>query len=202
VPDTEPSHAGPADAGASDAGVPPARRSRLGFVAAGAVVVGIGVMWILALGQTGRSNPDRFPDRAWAKQASVVCARYGDQIDALPAARTFATVEPKSEALRQRADVGDRATDLLRAMVAELGRTAPADDKSRTGVELWLKDWTLYLADRDRHVADWRAGNDRQFAETAVQGEKVGKGVPVSVRMDTFADVNDMAACEVPQDFG
>lgn len=166
------------------------------------VVLGLTAMWVYAFSLTGQDNPDVFPDRAWAANAESVCATYTARVDALPPARSFKDIQPRSEALRQRADVGTEATDLLREMVAELAGREPADEKSRTGVNLWLQDWGRYLADRDRHVAGWRAGNDEPFSETAVSGEDVGKGVPVSIRIDAFAKANRMASCVVPQDFG
>jgi hypothetical protein len=166
------------------------------------VLLGLGVMWFYAFFLAPNRNPDTFPDRAWAARAQSICTRYAAQIAALPPARSFRNVQPKSEALRQRADVGEQATNDLRAMVAELKQQAPADAVTQKGVSLWYGDWDLYLASRDRQVAKWRQGLDEPFAETAVSGKKVGTGVPVSIRMDGFSDENSMAACEVPQDIG
>jgi hypothetical protein len=183
-------------------GDPPARRVRPVTILLALVVLGLAGMWVYAFFFANRQNPDIFPDRAWAERATVICEEYQAQIDALPPARSFRDISPKEEALRQRADVADEATVLLRTMVAELGEVEPADAKSRAGVALWYDDWALQLADRDRHVGKWRAGLDEQFAETAVRGREVGRGIPVSLRMQTFASLNGMKACAPSQDLG
>lgn len=163
------------------------------------VVLAIALFWLYAFFWP-REARDRIDDRAWAERAEAICAEYREQIDALPEAFRFEDIEPREEALRQRADVGQQATDLLRQMVADL-RTAPtpADADSAEVVGEWLADWDRYLAARDAHVAEWRSGVDRRFAEPPAEE---GEQAPVSLRMDAFAGTNDMASCKVPQDLG
>jgi len=180
----------------------PRRRVRPATVAVAVVLIALTGMWVYAFFFADRHNPDVFPDRAWAERADAVCERYVAQVDALPSARSFRDIEPKSLALAQRADVADQVTEILRQMVAELQSVPPADELSITGVRLWYDDWQLHLADRDRHTDSWRAGVDEPFAETAVRGREVGKGVPVTIRMDNFAEINGMPSCSAPRDIG
>ena len=84
-------------------------------------------------------------------------------------------------------------------MVAELRAQPPADDRSRTGADLWLADWDRYIAARVAHVEEWRNGQDRKFAEPPTEE---GEFTPVSLRMDAFAKINRMPSCQVPQDMG
>jgi hypothetical protein len=165
------------------------------------IVLGIGitllvVMWAYIFLFADTANPNHLPDQAWAKQAESICSSYARQIDALPKAPTFASIKPKSEALRQRAAVGQQVTDLLTDMVASLRASPSANPVTRDAVNRWLADWDTYLGDRHRQLDAWASGEDPQFAETAENGK------PISLGMNDFADANGMSACEVPQDIG
>jgi hypothetical protein len=174
----------------------PTRRVRPGLVLLALGVVALVAMWVYIFIFADTTNPNRLPDRAWAKQAQTICKGYAEQIDALPRAATFADIKPKSEAMRQRAVVGGEATELLVRMVADL-RAAPSTDAvTRDGAALWLADYDVYIQDRQRHLARWAAGEDPPFAETAVNKK------PISLGMDDFAAANGMDACEVPEDLG
>jgi hypothetical protein len=176
---------------------PPAtRRVRPAVLLVGFLVAVFAVMWIYIFFFADTTNPNRLPDRAWTKQAQAICKTYTDRINALPPATTFAKVQPKSEAMRQRAAVGQGVTDLLNQMVADLRATPSNDPATRDAVNRWLADYDTYLQDRRRHLARWAAGEDPPFAETAVGGK------PISLGMDDFSAANDMTACEVPQDLG
>ncbi len=158
------------------------------------IVIAMAVMWIYAFFFADRTSPDRLGDRSWAAKTEVICARYRAEVRALPPASSFQTVKPVTEALRQRADVGDRSNVLLTAMVAEIRGLGPAvgDTEAVAG---WLKDWDTHIADRSVQIGRWRQGIDRQLAETEDSG-----GVPISKRMDGFTDINQMPSCKSPQD--
>ncbi len=175
------------------------RRSRAGFAAVTVAVVLLAGMWVYALFIAKRGNPDKFPDRAWAASAEQVCKATADRLAAGDLLKPWklADVQPRSEALRLRADMGQQATDALRGMVDELrALPAPADAKSSKGVGIWLADWDTYLGDRYAHIAEWRQGIDKSFAETA------RNGTPITLQMNAFADVNEMKSCDTPDDFG
>jgi hypothetical protein len=172
------------------------RRVRPAFIVIVGCLLALTVMWTYIIFFADTTNPNRLSDRAWAKQAQTVCKGYTDQITALPDASTFAKIKPKAEALRQRAVVGQEATDLLVHMVADLRTLPVADAVSRDAVNRWLADYDTYIGDRQRHMAKWAAGEDPPFAETADGGH------PLSIGMDDFSNANDMTACEVPQDLG
>lgn len=156
----------------------------------------LAAMWIYIFFFADTNNPNRLPDRAWAKQAETICKGYAGQIDKLPDATTFANIKPKAEAMRQRAVVGQQVTDLLTSMVAAV-RAAPSTDAvTAAAVNRWLADYDTYLGDRHRQLGYWAAGEDPSFAETAVDGK------PISLGMNDFAEANDMASCDVPQDLG
>ena len=165
------------------------------LIVLGALVL-LAAMWIYIIFFADKSNPNRLPDRAWTAQAETICRGYADQIDALPPAETFSDIKPRSEAMRQRAVVGQQATDLLSRMVADLRARPPADAVTADAVTRWLADYDTYIGDRQRHLARWAAGEDPPFSETEADKR------PISVGMDDFAQANRMGACEVPGDLG
>ena len=173
------------------------RRNRLSLAGLGVFVVVLVGMWVYIYGFADTTNPNRLPDQAWANRAEQICKSYSTQINALPKAPEFASIKPKSEALRQRSVVGQDVTNLLTDMVRDLrAAPSPADADSRHGVDGWLADYDIYLGDRQRQMAAWAAGQDPSFAETAVNGK------PISQGMDDFSTANGMSDCQVPQDLG
>jgi hypothetical protein len=172
--------------------VPPEDRlTRIGFVLAGGVVVLSLAFWVWAFGPwVSRENPDRLESRAFPERAEVICGEANDAIDALPDART--ATSPQDRAL-----VVEEANDILAAMVDDLRATPEAtvnpDDAVLIG--LWLDDYTTFVEDRREHAAKLAAGEDVQLTVTAIP--EVG---PIDGRIDGFARVNDMDACEVPLD--
>ncbi len=167
---------------------------RLAVIVVVGVVALLVVMWVYAFFLADTSSPDRLRDRAWAAQAQATCRPFADQIAALPPAREFADIQPKSAALLQRVPVVDHVTDLLAQMVAQLRLSAPADANGRQLVAAWLADYDSYLNSRRMQTAKWRAGEDPRFAVAEVSGQ------PIDGRMDDFADANAMVSCKTPGD--
>jgi len=167
---------------------------RLAVVAVVGVVMVLVVMWVYAFFFADTSSPDRLHDRAWAVQAQATCQPFADQIAALPPARQFADIQPKSAALLQRAPVVDHVTELLAQMVAQLRRSTPADANGRQLVAAWLGDYDSYLDARRVQTAKWHVGDDPRFAVAEVDGQ------PIDSRMDDFADANAMVSCKTPGD--
>jgi hypothetical protein len=174
------------------------RRRRAVRVALAGVVVAIAAMWVYVLFIGKAQSPNKLADETWAERAEPICRATADRLAALPPARAFRDITPKSEALRQRAVVGQQATDLLRAQLEQLrALPAPTGQYDERLLTAWFADWEAYLGDRQAHIADWQAGEDQPFAEGVAEG-----GGPITDRMDSLAQVNGMTSCEVPLDFG
>lgn len=181
----------------NDTLVRPKRKLTVWTVLIGIALLAIAVMWIYAFFFANVKSSDIMPDKAWVARAEATCAAVKPKIAAQPAANTFKNVTPRSEALRQRADVGDQVTGFVRDLVTTLKADKPADAASLNLATLWLAEYDVYIQDRDAHVAQFRAGNDPPFAETPND-----KGAPGPVRMDTFVRLNRMPSCQVPLDLG
>ena len=98
---------------------------------------------------------------------------------------TFADIEPKAEALRQRADVVDQATVIARPT----GRGAagrprrPTTDEPRRSSPLWLADWDGYLQDRrDQAERLRRARTTRSWSPRAGRCARSRRGWTPSPR--------------------
>ena len=181
----------------NDTLVRPKRKLTVWTVLIGIALLAIAMMWIYAFFFANVKSSDIMPDKAWVARADAACAAIKPKIAALPAAITFKNVTPRSEALRQRADVADQVTGYVRELVSTLKADKPADAASLNLATLWLGEYDVYIKDRDAHVAQFRAGNDPPFAETPND-----KGAPGPVRMDTFVRLNRMPSCQVPLDLG
>lgn len=161
------------------------------------IIAGFAAMWIYIFGFARADNPDFFTDREWPVKASALCVATRERIAALPSAATFKDIEPKSEALRQRAEVADKVTAEYRTLIAALKAIPAADEKTSKGLSFWFADWDVYMSDRDNRTAEWRNGEDGPFLETANE-----RGQPMSYRIDPFAKLNKMPSCTIPNDVG
>jgi hypothetical protein len=185
----------PAPDEVSPPGDPPARRWRVGRLAATGVVVALLAMWgyvlFLAFGP-GRQPPvDRLDDPAFASAAEDRCAAALERIDSLPVAN--ATPDPG-----ERADVLDEANEAYSGMIDDLGgltRLLP-DATQRGYAEQWVADWRTHLGDRLEYARDLRTDPDARL----LVSEKPGEGQQITEWIDEFAAANRMPSCKSPTD--
>ena len=141
--------------------------------------------WIWALFFASKSAVNKVDDRAWAARAEATCAEFEIELRELDG-RT-------STDLNERAELVERSTDLLAAMLDEITAEMPTDDKGRSIVPAWEADYRTLLDDRYAYAAMLRSGQDGPFTETAVNN------VPITERIETFAGDNEMPSCAPPR---
>lgn len=131
---------------------------------------------------------DGVKDRTFLETAKRSCGTMQDALDALPRALSASSAAA-------RADVVEQSGPILTAMVAEL-RSAGASLQGRDAelVTQWLDDWEAYTADRLAYANKLRVDEAAEFTVT-----RRGTG-QITVTMDGFSRVNDLANCLVPQD--
>ena len=156
------------------------------------VCMGIAAMWIYAFGFASKESVNRIGDTQWQEYAETRCAKGKEERLALADMRKVNEVGP--EALRERADIVDKATDTLERAIDDISARPIADEKGRAIVPLWLADYRTYIADRRAYADDLRAGINEPFAETKVEG------IPISEKISTFAADNLMKSCGAPID--
>ena len=169
-----------------------------------AFVAGSFAFWAWAFSPWARSeNPGRLDNREFAAWAQQRCGLARDAVNALPSAR-------QASSRSQRADQVDLGTAEVRALVkdlgvrAELSLAAVSSDSGPADTELvnaWLDDWAVYIEDRDRFAARLRdPDDDTPDRELRFLLVDMTEGSTYTERMDGFARLNDMDACEVPGD--
>lgn len=167
------------------------RRLRLGRIAALLLCLVLAAFWIYAFFIADTNKRNLIGDKSWPEYAENICVKAEQERFKLA---DFSRIEGTPEELTKRAGLVEKATDGLDAMVQELGLRTPSDENGRNVVRLWLAEYRTYLEDRREYIADLRAGNNVTFSETAIEG------VPISERLLTFANENNMGSCAPPTD--
>jgi hypothetical protein len=171
-------------------------RSRWALAEGALVVVLVAAMlamWIYAFFLAPREARNRVGDRAWAARAEQRCA-----VEVLRRASLadFRSIEEAgADALLRRADIVDEATDGLAGMVSDIAAYEVTDAKGAAIVPLWIADWQLHIEDRRAYSGALRAGRNESFGET-----RTDEGLPLSEKIATFAQENEMPSCRPPRD--
>ena len=109
---------------------PPRRRITFTKVLLVVICLGLLAMWVYAFGFASKKAAYRVDDVAWRQQAQAICQRYEAERLALVDTDAGYIAEPTNEQMLERADVVDRATDLVEAELAELVAIA-TDQRAR-----------------------------------------------------------------------
>ena len=164
----------------------------LSRLAIGLALVVFVAFWTWALFFASKEAINKIGDRDWAARAEAICQSANEARAELA---DFRRVDPDdAEMLRERADIVDRATDIVERMVDDVVAVEPADDKGRAIVPDWEADYRIYLENRRDFADELRNGDNVPFREAESQG------VPISERISTFAGDNEMESCAPPRD--
>jgi hypothetical protein len=150
------------------------------------------VMWIYAFVFSSREAVNKIEDSGWQQRAQMICGRANVERTALA---DYRLIEDAGEgALTTRAEIVDKANQILAAMIDSIEATPPLDDKGLALVPQWIKDYRTYIQDRYAYTAELRSGINDPFSET------MADGLPLSEKISTFAADNEMPACKAPID--
>ena len=172
------------------------RRSRWAVLEAAlatVVVLAMLAMWIYAFFLAPKEARNRVGDREWAARAEQRCLVEAMRRESLADYRSI--IDAGEDALVRRAEIVDEATDGLAEMVSEIARQPVADAKGAAIVPLWIADWRRHIRDRRSYSDALRAGRNESFAET-----RTDEGLPLSEKIATFAQENEMPSCRPPRD--
>lgn len=165
---------------------------RIGTLILSVVCLAIVAMWVYAFGFASKEAVNKFGDEAWAASADARCLVAKNERLALADYRLISDAGP--DALVQRAELIDRATDTIERMLVDLRASLPSDAKGQAIVPLWLADYDIYLDDRRAYADVLRNGVNVPFAESTFEG------LPLSEKIATFAGDNRMKNCAPPID--
>ena len=180
----------PADTPARSTG---ALAARIGLTV---IVLLLIAMWVYAFGFAEKKGVYVLDDDSWGERAQDICERYEAERRALVDTDAGYIANPTNEQMIERADVVDRATDLLEAEPAEMVAVMPTSDRDRQLVEEYRGYFEIMIADRRAYTERLRAFELGPYLETKVDG-----GPVTNVLLD-FANGNRMPACRPPGELG
>jgi hypothetical protein len=152
----------------------------------------IGAMWVFALFFASKEVVNEIADRAWTERAEIICKEAATDRIALADFRPL--TDAGADALLERAQIVDLATDTLDDMLIKLEATKPTDAKGQAIIPLWISDYRKYIIDRRAYAEQLRLGTNVPF------GESIVMGIPLSEKLSTFAADNYMKSCKPPMD--
>jgi hypothetical protein len=149
-------------------------------------------MWVYAFGFAPRESINRVRDHAWAARQEAVCKSTNQARSALA---ELTKLNPKDTAqLAHKAELIDKATDQLDAMLEKIREDKPTDAKGQAIVPAWLADYEIYIKDRRDYAQLLRSGKNGIFTES------MSEGIPITEKLGTFARDNHMDSCVPPLD--
>lgn len=152
----------------------------------------IGAMWVYALFFASKEVVNEIADRAWTQRAEIICK--GAATERISLADFRPITDAGADALLERAQIVDLATDTLDRMLLKLEATKPTDAKGQAIIPLWINDYRRYINDRRGYAEQLRLGTNIPF------GESILMGIPLSEKLSTFAADNFMKSCKPPMD--
>ena len=135
-------------------------------------------MWIYAFGFASKESVNKIDDQAWTERAEGICSQAETERLALTDLRQI--LDAGANALNERAEIIDKATDTLEKAVNAISTVAPTDAKGKAIVPLWITDYRQLIVDRRDYANQLRAGENVPFSETMVEG------LPISEKVSTF----------------
>lgn len=173
------------------------RRSRLGILAVAVGCALMAAMWGYYLFIADDTGIYQLQDRTWRTSAAGICEQATlDRLQLVDTSQGFIT-EPTIDQMRQRADLVDRATDVLERMVDDITAIPVDNDRDREILAVFEENYRLVIDDRRRYAERLRSGDSSPFNETVVAGGPVS-----NVVTDFTAGVkgNAVQACSPPYD--
>lgn len=180
----------------ADAPQPARRRITFTKVVLIAVCLLLVAMWVYAFGFASKKAAYRVDDAAWREHAQAVCETHdAERLELVDTSEGY-IAEPTHAQMIERADIVDRATDILEDQLDQITSVVPATERDRSLIDEFAAYWRTVLGDRRAYTERLRAFELSPYRETAVDGG------PVSNLLSDFAVVNEMPACAPPSDLG
>lgn len=180
-----------------DAPAPTPSRSRP-WVRAGLILVCalLATMWVYAFVFAPKTGVYFVTDKAWRASAEQICASAEQQRLALVDTSQGYISNPTHAQMIQRADIVDRATDILDGMITRVEALPLAGSDDRERVTIFVKYYRQILDDRRAYTARLRAFQLEPYRETLVNGS------PVTNTVIDFTTGNAIPHCMPPGELG
>lgn len=160
------------------------------------LVVLMTAMWVYYFFFASAKATYKIDDDAWRARAQTICEKYeAERLKLVDTSEGYIS-NPTHDQMIERADVVDRATDLLEAELTEVLAQPPASQRDRTLLSDYEKYWRILLSDRRAYTDRLRKFQLEPYYETLLGGG------PVSNTIVDFTTVNQIKACQPPGELG
>ena len=159
----------------------------------------LAAMWVYYFFFASDRGVYQLQDTSWREQASPICVAAQAERTALTDTSAGYITNPTPEQMVQRADIVDRATDIVEQMLNEIVAIPVDNDDDRLRLDTFEENYRIVIDDRRRYTAKLRELKLGPYTETIVGGGPVS-----NVVLDFTAGVkgNDVPECSPPGELG
>jgi hypothetical protein len=159
----------------------------------------VAAMWVYYFFGASDQGVYQLQDKSWRLKADVVCTAAQKERQGLADTSGGYIAHPTKEQMAQRADIVDKATDILDTMLHDIVAIPVASDRDRLLLSSFDEKYKMIIADRRRYAASLRAGKLVPYTETLLGG-----GPITNVVEDFTAGVkgNNIPSCSPPNELG
>lgn len=162
----------------------------------GALCVLMAAMWFYAFVLADDTGAYRVQDDQWRTAAREVCrAANAERVKLADTAEGY-IAHPTNEQMLERADVVDKATDILERMLDDVVALPVATPRDRELIDVWAKYYRILIGDRRTYTANLRAFDLQPYHESSEAGG------PVTNIITDFTSGNDIKTCVPPGELG
>ena len=156
-------------------------------------------MWAYYLFLAPEQGIYQLQDTTWRERAKPICVAAQSERLSLADVDEGYIANPTPEQMAERADIVERATDILEGMLDDIVALPVDNDRDRQLIEIFEENYRLVIDDRRRYLGELRAGNLVPYTETVVAGGPVS-----NVVLDFTAGVkgNEVPECSPPGELG
>lgn len=152
----------------------------------------IAAFWVWALFFPPKQSVARLDDVAWTERADAICREANLARNELSDTRRIDDVG--QGALAERAELIDRATAIIVAMLDDVMAVEPNGPEDSALARRWAGYYRTLIEDRRDYTQVLRSGKNPPFPETTIEGS------PISEYINDFTVANRMKACSSPAD--
>jgi hypothetical protein len=153
-------------------------------------------MWVYAFGFATKTGVYYVTDKTWRTSADQICATAETKRQALVDTSQGYIKNPTHAQMIQRADIVDKATDILDGMLDDVGALPLNSENNHERVTVFMKYYREIISDRRAYTARLRAFDLAPYRETLVLGS------PVTNTVIDFTTGNNITHCMPPGELG
>jgi len=160
------------------------------------VVLLLVAMWVYAFGFAGKQGIYVLDDSPWTQRAQGICEEFEQRRFELADTDEGYIANPTNEQMLERADVVDRATDILEERLASVFAVLPQSDRDQAIASEFRSFYEVLIADRRAYTGRLRNFELGPYLETKIDGG------PVTNVLVDFTTANQMKRCAPPGELG